>query len=928
MKKSVTRWLSAVCILISGTLCAQNLVKNSEFNTYKDKAGPEFRSNGGKFTLFTEDRTWNRCGKLEVTKLQTRNGITTASANVWAGGKYDSNDKPGGFVCKPGTTYEFSVDIKGTAQRAGILFTQWHARLPLWHGKSSRLITGIKVSDKWTNFKGSFTTAPDTVSAALAISLWDQAKTERLKTKVGDYLLIDNLVIRERKRPALNKANGSAAKVSLDIRKIIPADGTVYSDFHRFRKDGDLTAKTSFKVERASDALVITIDCEEPLKVTPAAGDNGKVWSGDTVELFFGAKKNDRDFSQFAVSANGKTYTSMVNGENLKWDVKTEIKDKGWSAVARIPYASLGWDKPADGESILFNLARQRLAAKEYASWSKVAVGFSELKYFGKIYLGKIPGGVTRAAFERSEAQKIADALQAKLDFFRTAKFLCAPVNITDDFSVPYMPDALFNKLDKIELAAAVNEIKPLPFAIYNNTDKTAVYRVTVELPREKAFDWHDGELFPGVTYYEALRIRDNVKGTSAIYDALSEMNKVRTVTVPAGECTLVWFDFNTKDLKPGKYNARIRIIPLTGAGEFSKRGYGHGNLNYRGDMKDIPLEFTIYDFALAEDPLMVANYFAEPINPEAIKLGGDAGMRICALNTWGFRFPLKDGKFELTAPIALQRIKRVKACGYNRFWVGYSAAHVFVQLYGKKNMKYFGEWVKAIEQFLIKNDVRPEECFIEIYDEPPPGKMAEIIENLKAARGAVTRLKISMTLGARIMSPQNMELMAPYVDDWVLWRSGYFSDPGHLKFIREQQKKGVTFGHYTCATSIRASLDKNFRRNAWFGAYQNLDYNNMYQGNSNLANNAWKSNGGEALLYINGSGAVPSIRFMAVRQGMTDVKYLDKLKTGFKDSAEAQAFLKTAAKRVVVDFAHDPATADKVRSEAAQLILKLQKKR
>ena len=341
MKKIITGWLSAVCILMSGALCAQNLVKNNDFNAYKDKTGPEFRSNGGKFTLFTEDRTWNRCGKLEVPKLSTKNGISTASANVWAGGKYESNDKPGGFVCKPGTTYEFSVDIKGTAQRAGIHFTQWNAKQTLWHGKNTRLIGGFKVNDKWTNYKGSFTTAPDAVNAALSISLWDQAKTERLKTKVGDYLLIDNLVIRERKRPALNKADGSAAKVSLDIRKIIPADGTVYSDFHRFRKDGDLTAKTSFKVERAADALVITINCEEPVKITPAKGDNGQVWSGDVVELFFGAQKADRDFSQFVVSANGKTYTSMVNGENLKWDVKTEIKTK--AGVQSPAYRTRRW---------------------------------------------------------------------------------------------------------------------------------------------------------------------------------------------------------------------------------------------------------------------------------------------------------------------------------------------------------------------------------------------------------------------------------------------------------------------------------------------------------------------------------------------------------------------------------------------------------
>jgi len=63
----------------------------------------------------------------------------------------------------------------------------------------------------------------------------------------------------------------------------------------------------------------------------------------------------------------------------------------------------------------------------------------------------------------------------------------------------------------------------------------------------------------------------------------------------------------------------------------------------------------------------------------------------------------------------------------------------------------------------------------------------------------------------------------------------------------------------------------------------------------------------------------------MAVRQGMTDVKYLQKLREVGKESPEVQAFLKTAAKRVVVDFAHDPTMPDRVREEAAALILKLQ---
>ena len=63
----------------------------------------------------------------------------------------------------------------------------------------------------------------------------------------------------------------------------------------------------------------------------------------------------------------------------------------------------------------------------------------------------------------------------------------------------------------------------------------------------------------------------------------------------------------------------------------------------------------------------------------------------------------------------------------------------------------------------------------------------------------------------------------------------------------------------------------------------------------------------------------------MAFRQGVMDVKYLAKLREIGKDSPEAQAFLETAAKRVAADSIHDQTMPDRVREEAAALILKLQ---
>ena len=916
-------------LLIAATaLPAQNIVKNSDFNADEKKPGPEFRTNGGKLTVFTENATWNRCGKLAFDKLNQKGKYRTLQAAVWIGGKYADKNAPGGFPCKPNTTYDFSIDIKSNIKSGGQLrATVWNAKQTLWHGKTVKSTAApVKYNEEWTTYKGSFRTREDSVSAALNLSISNYERYSPFVHQVGDYILFDNIVIKERKRPALNDQS-APAKVEVDIRKIIPADGTNYSDFHRFKSNKALTAKTSFNVRMTDQALVITFDCEEPKQVTPATSVD-KLWSGDVVEFFFTAKKPDREHSQFAVSANNYTFTSIVNGKNLDWSVKTHVTKQGWGGTAVIPFASLGWDKPQKGDFIGFNIARQRRCIKELSSWGKVASGFSDLKYFGRIYCGSFPAGTSREAFEKAQAEAEAKARQEKIDSFRKQKMLCAPVNITDDFSLPFLPDALFEPLEKIELRTAVNEIRPLPIAVYNNSAKTAFYQVTAEIPRDGSFDWHNGRLFPGVTYREAVAHRDNSTGSSAIFDPLPRMNEARIVTVPAGECALVWLDFSTYDLKPGEYKGRLRILQVNGKGVFTTRGKGRGNYNYNGDMKDIPLTLTVNDIVLDKTPRRPCNYFSAYTTDKARILQDDIAMRIYRINPWSLKFPLKDGKFTpvTTTGFAEKLAAKIKSIGCEKILVCYSSVYTFTNLYGKKNLHLFVDWVKTVEMFLKKNGFDPARCYIEIYDEPPFDSFKDVEKYLKDLHAANLQIKLCITLGAGCMNLENMKKIALYVDHWILWRHGYFKTKEQVNFIREQQAKGVTFGHYTCSTDIRASLSKNFRHNAWFGEYQNMDSNDMYQSIKGLPNMTWKGNGGDSLLYNSEEVVVPSIRYMALRQGITDVKYLDKLREIGKDSPEAQAFLKTAAKRVVVDKAHDPAEADKVREEAAQLILKLKK--
>ncbi|OQA87422.1 MAG: hypothetical protein BWY31_00792 [Lentisphaerae bacterium ADurb.Bin242] len=909
-------------------LCGQNLIVNGDFSGSPANLAPECRSNGGTIALFTEDLTWNKCGQLKVDQIRkNKEGRETVGCAVWIGGgkNNQSNSEAGGFECKPNTVYQFSLDIRGTAPNAGVSAVEWKSGATLWNFKSVKTSVGnIAVQKTWTHYKGTFKTGPDAVRAALYLNLWWDTKHGPMKFKVGNDLLFDNVVITEQKANPLTSPASAPAETgaALKTTKTVSSVNGTFSDFVTFKDNGKPAAETAVEVSSDKTGIRLKIDCREPLKVTRAS--NG-LWSGDVVEIFFGPKAGDRRLSQFVVGPDGSKFSGRGDGTDVKaeWEAKTTVSEGGWHADVLIPFSSLGWKPPENGEVIAFNVARQRKAANELQTWSEVKSSFHDVEHFGRLLIGPYPGGVARAQYEKSQAEKEAALLKEKFEKNSRKTFLAAPVRITEDFSIPFLPDAVFNAPEKIELTAAVNEIKPLALAIANLTDKTVDYRILAELRPEKS-TWHDGKPFPGATLRQGVRMRDSGKADGALFDPLPRLNEASAMPVPPKEAGLLWIDFDTAGMKPGQYEGRIRIIPLNGKAIFTKAGYGYGNLSYSGEMTDLPFTLHVRDIELSKEPSIPGNFFSPPSNPEVLKLLTEAGMRIFLINPWSLGFPLdKDGNFRLEAP-AQKNLEMLSGLSGKKFFIGFSCYHVFLQL-NKNKAELWLKWMQAVSQFMKKNGADPKNCYAEIYDEPDPKNFDEILRVMAAARKAVPEMKLTITLGAHIMSAEQMEKLHPYVDCWILWSHGYFTRPEHLAFIRRAQKEGREIGHYTCDTSLRSSPDRNYRRNAWFGEYHKLDNNSLYVGITGLRECIWKKTPEGEILYHGLTSAVPSVRSMAVRQGMTDVKYLAKLREVGKDSPEAQEFLKNAAKRVVVDFAHDPETPDKVREEAAALILKLQ---
>ena len=89
---------------------AQNLIVNGDMSD-EAKFALECRTDGGKtgaLSLYSEDLTWNKCGRLEVVATEkSKVGSDVVNANAWIG-RNDAGRLPGFFV-KPNATYSFSI---------------------------------------------------------------------------------------------------------------------------------------------------------------------------------------------------------------------------------------------------------------------------------------------------------------------------------------------------------------------------------------------------------------------------------------------------------------------------------------------------------------------------------------------------------------------------------------------------------------------------------------------------------------------------------------------------------------------------------------------------------------------------------------------------------------------------------------------------
>ena len=204
----------------------------------------------------------------------------------------------------------------------------------------------------------------------------------------------------------------------------LPADGSpvVFEDFSRFISGEDSPLHTRAELSREGDFLHLKVFCDDPEPGSVIATNTPgcrSLWSGDILEIFFGAIAPEPWQIQLCVGAGGGRFDTQ--GRYDEWSAHTELTPSGWMADIRIPLDFLMLQDLSTG----FNLCRQSPARKLALNWSLVKRNFHEAENYGEIFfcdydtafLAKTGApaphpGLTRAEFEDAMSKLMTPAWQ------------------------------------------------------------------------------------------------------------------------------------------------------------------------------------------------------------------------------------------------------------------------------------------------------------------------------------------------------------------------------------------------------------------------------------------------------------------------------------------------------------------------------------
>lgn len=704
------------------------------------------------------------------------------------------------------------------------------------------------------------------------------------------------------------------------------------------------------------------------------------------MEIIFDPTLRQQEIHHFSISFDG---TRMWNGipvspTDKRWnaEVLPGNGDTVWLARFTIPFSLLGLTKPSVQSGILlgFNAANYRNQGLRYFTWNPIDRDFHNPALFGRILTGdgyfekeisrlqKMAASNPDAAQFRKQTENVQKLAgnQKKFDELRRLELElhrllsgnqvfslteCLPTHSSE---IPVRPDFQERK-NEFSVTAAGNEIRPFTLLLSNHTGRFEEYRVSVFHPGAAGSECPglknaDGKIFPAerIHILRGVQVKDgDGKQHGLRFDPLVPAS-AGIFSVPANDSGLIWINFNTAGVPPGRYSGMVRVVPL---GEELTQ-VNADRLSYIGKWREFPLTVEVLDFKLPAEPVIPINMFNRACGKEMFRTMAELGIRDFHFHPWNFQMAFNDDgslrSFDDSRAVKSMTELRswAEECGIAgkiRFAVEYSIYPRFKNLWGMNKFKEntpewergWAECVRSLADSLRKLNVKPEKYMVEIWDEPPPSNFDELYKALCIARKSAPEMRLMATFDSRKLPLDKLRKLQDLLDVWIFWGKGYFTAPEYAAFIRELRQKGKEVGFYVCYTSMRQNLNEYFRLHGLWTWVHNLQVVAFYQlidqpHNFNGISN-WRQACQGGIMYMAGSQPVTSVRMECFRLGHTDIKYFALLESLLKKhpahpaAAEAKKFLGEELRDTVYKHPYDKQRPEQQRARCIDLINQFQ---
>lgn len=987
MKKVMT---FALLSLLAFGVTGKNLLENGSYDKPLTKE-TRWRNNTGwsLLKIFTEDTTWNKAARLTVTQVYQKGDRKVFLAWFFIGG--DGSKMNSTIKIKPKTTYRYSLKLKTDIkpEQAAIMCRigtfKENADVKKQLAQSGRL---KNLNEKtWTTVSGTFFSGDETEVMILIPIYSDSSLSPKMVMKVGNWLMVDDVVIEE--VPQL-PSTASAEKKTADSVKSIYESGKTYGNFRTLGTNRAPSAGTTVNAASGKNAFRVVINCKNPdterLKKKSFSEKNDPWKDSDLAEFFFlpaGAQKP----IQFAVSLNGAKWTSIPGGKiSDSWKTEIRTGKDFWSITAEIPYQLLGYSKMPD--EIVFSAARERIHANELSSLTFQDKSFRAPEQYGvlinipvekwlennknsliqqnkKLRKKSFQTQIRKIKFTTPE--KVYAEIQSlkkeiHLALLEESKVIVSLPQPGSDFHLPYIPQKFLSEQDSIQVRAAGNELYPLPLVISNLSNKTEEFRVTIEHLDNKKCE-RFGLVGPGgnvfgennLEIFRGIRSRDSdLKDAREFFDGLVSLGNTSTITVPARDSALLWIRINTKGESAGMYKGTLRINPLSAVNPH----HTAGNTLKAADAvqtKTIPFSLEIYPFSLNENPVVPFHGFSNPVfSKECITVLDELGVKGVMITPHMLRaefdnnghvtkywiHPNQVPVLKRTTEVLKEKIRK-KECF---FLIGYGSYHTFYHNIlnkkfpeGSKEWKTaWIEWIGAFDKVLAQHGITREMYIHELWDEPVAKKAGHLMKPVaQIISQAHPGIRKTITLSPYISLCQGVIDCAPFVDEFIIYGSTQLADykTKGVDYIVALKKAGAKLSVYKCSTDNGTAAYSYYRCYPWMILDEKLDGLALYTAISGWfdAGHDWRCMGGGNWLMRSFDQVIRTVRSDTLLIGFNDIKYMQLLKQLADSSAdkrlaqEALAFYRKTISEAIRN-SHDPEYLSGIRPKMAEYIIRLKK--